>query len=74
MNELRQYNPELIDKDKLIVISKSDLINDDVIKKISNQISKEIKQIPLVFISSVTNQGLIKLKDCIWEVLNETTN
>ena len=74
INELNQYNPELIDKDRLIVISKSDLISDDQIKKISNEISKEIKEIPFTFISSITNQGLIELKDCIWEVLNETTN
>ena len=74
INELNQYNPELIDKDRLIVISKSDLISDDQIKKISNEIGKEIKEIPFTFISSVTNHGLIELKDCIWEVLNETTN
>ena len=74
INELNQYNPELIDKDRLIVISKSDLISDDQIKKISNEISNEIKEIPFTFISSITNQGLIELKDCIWEVLNETTN
>jgi len=71
LNELKKYNPELIDKQRLIAISKSDLINEKDIEKIKNKISSGIKNIPFEFISSVSNKGLIELKDKIWKVLNE---
>ena len=62
---------ELIDKQRLIAISKSDLINEKDIEKIKNKVSSGIKNIPFEFISSVSNKGLIELKDKIWKVLNE---
>ena len=71
LNELKKYNPELIDKQRLIAISKSDLINEKDIEKIKNKISSGIKNIPFEFISSVSNKGLIELKDKMWKVLNE---
>jgi GTP-binding protein len=70
LNELKKYNPELLDKDRIIVISKSDLIDKNRKDKISLEISKKIKNIPFDFISSVSNQGLVELKDDLWEVLN----
>ena len=71
LNELKKYNPELIDKQRLIAISKSDLINEKDIEKIKNKVSSGIKNIPFEFISSVFNKGLIELKDKMWKVLNE---
>ena len=70
LNELKKYNPELLDKDRIIVISKSDLIDKNRKDKISLEISKKIKNIPFDFISSVSNQGLVELKDDLWKVLN----
>jgi GTP-binding protein len=71
LNELKKYNPELIDKQRLIAISKSDLINEKDIEKIKNKVSSVIENIPFEFISSVSNKGLIELKDKMWKVLNK---
>jgi len=67
-----QYNILLneLDKDRIIVVSKSDLIDKKRKDKISLEISKKIKNIPFDFISSVSNQGLVELKDDLWKVLN----
>ncbi len=67
LNELVSYNPELQDKKRLIAISKSDLID----KKQETKILKKIpKDIPVTFISSVTNKGIDQLKDQIWNAIN----
>lgn len=67
LNELLSFNPELADKKRFIVISKSDLID----KKEKAKIEKKIpKGIVYTFISSTTQQGLTELKDLIWEILN----
>jgi len=65
-NELEKYNPELIDKNKVLAISKSDLLDDEL----QNEIEKDLPDIPYIFISSITNKGLNTLKDLIWEKLN----
>lgn len=70
LNELGKYNPELLDKDRIIVVSKSDLIDQKRKDKIALEISKEIKNISFDFISSVSNQGLTELKDDLWKLLN----
>ena len=70
LNELGKYNPELLDKDRIIVVSKSDLIDQKRKDKITLEISKEIKNISFDFISSVSNQGLVELKDDLWKLLN----
>ena len=70
LNELKQYNPELMDKDRIIAISKSDLINKSRMTEIGLEIDKNIKNIPYRFISSVSNIGLAELKDDLWKVLN----
>jgi GTP-binding protein len=67
---LKKYNPELLDKDRLIAVSKSDLINEEEISKIKKNISKKVKNIPFEFISSVSNKGLVQIKDLMWKVLN----
>lgn len=66
-NELKLYNPELLAKPRLLAITKSDLIDDELKK----MLTKELPKIPWVFISSVTGSGLDKLKDALWKLLNE---
>ncbi len=66
LNELKEYNPELLDKQRLLAISKSDLLDEELMR----EISKEFKGIPHVFISSVTGFNITKLKDKIWQILN----
>ena len=71
LNELKKYNPELLDKQRLIAISKSDLLDEKQTSKIKKNISNKIKNVPFEFISSVSNIGLIQIKDLMWKVLNE---
>ena len=71
LNELKKYNPELLDKQRLIAISKSDLLDEKQTSKIKKNITNKIKDIPFEFISSVSNIGLIQIKDLMWKVLNE---
>jgi len=67
INELKEYNPELLDKERFLVISKSDFLDDEL----KAEISEELKDLPHLFISSVTNQGIVALKDKIWQILNK---
>ena len=68
LNELKQHNPELLDKERLLVISKSDMLDDEL----QTELEKEIpKSIPHLFISSVAQKGLSELKDTLWEMLND---
>ena len=69
INELKKYNPELMDKSRLIAITKSDLLDSELEKEIASEIVKSIK-VPFIFISSISNIGLGKLKDEIWKMLN----
>lgn len=63
LNELEQYNSELLDKTRLLAISKSDLLDEELM----DEISKDLPDIPHVFISSITNLNIQKLKDLIWQ-------
>ena len=65
--ELEKYNPELLHKQFIIAISKSDMLDDELKDAISNELPANI---PHLFISSITQQGLTPLKDLLWEVLN----
>jgi len=67
-HELEQYNPELLHKQFIIAISKSDMLDDELKADIAKQLPQGI---PHLFISSVTQQGLSQLKDLLWKVLNE---
>ena len=69
LNELKKYNPELLDKSRLIAITKSDLLDDELEKEIASELLKTIN-VPFIFISSISNVGLSKLKDKIWKMLN----
>jgi GTP-binding protein len=68
VNELEKYNPELLHKQFIIAISKSDMLDDELKEAIAKELPPEI---PHLFISSVTQQGLPALKDLLWKVLNE---
>jgi GTP-binding protein len=67
-NELEQYNPEMLQKDFIIAVSKSDMLDDELKEAISKELPKGI---PHVFISSLTNSGLTELKDLLWQTLNK---
>lgn len=67
LNELKQYNPELLDKERLLVISKLDLLDDELQEEIEKELPKDI---PYLFISAVANKGLVELKDKLWKMLN----
>ena len=66
--ELQKYNPELLDKDRILAISKSDMLDDELKEEIAKDLPKDI---PSLFISSVAQQGLTELKDIIWKKLNQ---
>ena len=67
LNELKEFNPELLDKSKLLAISKSDLLDDELM----GEIEKDLPPIPYVFLSSVTQLGVMQLKDLIWKEINK---
>ena len=67
-NELKKYNPDLLDKKFVLAVSKSDMLDDEL----KTAIEKELPEnIPHIFISSFTNKGLIELKDLLWKELND---
>ncbi len=66
VNELKMYNPELLDKKRILAISKSDMLDDELKK----EVRKDLPEISRVFISSVTGDGIGVLKDMIWKELN----
>ena len=66
LNELKMHNPELLDKKKVLGISKSDLLDDEL----RAEIKKELPDFPYIFFSSVSQQGLTELKDLLWNKLN----
>jgi GTP-binding protein len=67
LNELKQHNPELLDKNRLLAISKSDMLDDELKEELKKELPKGIKSL---FISSVAQQGLVELKDELWKMLN----
>jgi GTP-binding protein len=67
LNELEQFNPELLDKPRLLAISKSDLVDDELEKMLRATLPEEI---PAIFISAVANKNLQQLKDMLWKYLN----
>jgi len=67
LNELKQFNPELLHKKRILAISKTDLLDESSLKKLEKKIPSDV---PYVFISAVTNNGIPQLKDMIWDALN----
>ncbi|MDG1917381.1 MAG: GTPase ObgE [Flavobacteriales bacterium] len=68
LGELQKYNPELLDKDRILAISKSDMLDEELIIEIKKELPKDLEYL---FISSVAQQGLVELKDLIWKKLND---
>jgi GTP-binding protein len=66
-NELKEYNPELLQKEFIIAVSKSDMLDDELKEAIARELPTDI---PHLFISSLTNRGLTELKDLLWKTLN----
>lgn len=71
LDELRRYNPELLDKNRLIAISKCDMLDAELIEEIREDVKEDFKDIPYLFISSVSGLGIQELKDRLWALLNE---
>jgi len=71
LDELRRYNPELLDKDRLIAISKCDMLDDELKAEMEEQLDKDFGGLPYLFISSVAQQGLTELKDKLWLMINK---
>ncbi len=68
LGELEKYNPELLDKDRMLAISKSDMLDEELKKEMKAEVPENIDSL---FISSVTNQGLTELKDALWKNMNK---
>lgn len=67
LNELKEYNPELLDKKRLLAITKSDLLDEEL----TEEIKQDLPDVPYTFISAAAMQGITELKDMVWRALNE---
>ena len=68
-NELVRYNPELLDKRRVLAITKSDMLDEELMEALA----EDLPDVPHVFISSITGQGITQLKDLLWNELNKET-
>ena len=71
LNEVSTFNPDLLDKQRVLAITKSDLLDDELIEMLSHDLPEDL---PHIFISAVANRGLTQLKDMLWEALNSESN
>ena len=71
LDELRRYNPELLNKDRLIAITKCDMLDDELKAELKEQLDKDFRDISYLLISSVAQQGLVELKDKLWANINK---
>lgn len=69
LDELRRYNPEMLDKERLVAISKCDMLDNELQAELKTELDNELP-IPYVFISSVAQKGITELKDRLWKMLN----
>jgi len=79
LNELSSFNPEMLDKHRVLAVTKCDLLDDELIEMLHQQFDADMKAagmdpIPVVFISSVTGKGIDELKDILWKELNSESN
>jgi len=65
LDELGKYNPELLDKQRMLAITKSDLIDEEI----ESWIRKELPEVPTIFISSITGKNIVQLKDMLWDLI-----
>lgn len=71
LNELREFNPELADKSRVLAITKSDMLDEELRQEIAKELPEGVKSL---FISAVTGQGLTELKDLLWREINSEEN
>ena len=71
LNELNKYNPQLMDKQRILAVTKCDMLDDELIAAVRKELPLNVQA---VFISSISGLGLMELKDLIWEELNKETN
>ena len=71
LNELAQFNPELLDKHRVLAVTKCDLLDEELIEMLRETLPDDL---PVVFISAVTGYGLEELKDVLWLELNAESN
>jgi len=71
LNEVSTFNPELLDKQRVLAITKKDLLDDELVEMLSHDLPEDL---PHVFISAVANQGMQELKDILWAALNSESN
>ena len=69
LSELKRYNPEMLDKNRLIAITKSDLLDEELTEELTKELDIDL-DIDYIFISSLTTKGIDKLKDKLWLMLN----
>ena len=78
LNELRQFNPEMLDKHRVLAITKCDLLDQELMEMLRHDLEEKLKadgeQIPVLFISAVAQMGLDELKDVLWQELNSESN
>ncbi len=70
ISELRKYNPELLDKERLLAVTKSDMLDEELKSELSAELERDLPEVPKMFISAVTGDGIDKLKDRLWKILN----
>ena len=71
LNEVKTFNPELLDKQRVLAITKTDLLDEELQQMLSEDLPDDL---PHVFISAVANKGLTELKDILWQALNSESN
>lgn len=71
LGELEKFNPQLMDKERILAISKSDMLDKELIDEIEKTLPSDL---PHVFISAVTGQGITELKDVLWSAVNDDRN
>ncbi|MEM1257388.1 MAG: GTPase ObgE [Bacteroidota bacterium] len=71
LDELRRYNPELLDKQHLVAISKADMLDEELREEMDALLKVDLKEVEYLFISSVTQKGIQALKDKLWSLLND---
>ncbi len=71
LNELRKFNPEMLEKHRVLAVTKSDLLDDELIEMLKETLPDDL---PVVFISAVTDKGIDELKDILWQELNSESN
>ena len=71
LNELKMYNPELLDKKRILAITKADLMDDELLQEAENTLKNTFSEIPFIFISAHAQKNLLQLKDLLWRSMNE---